>query len=536
MGSASESINTEVLIIGGGFGGIYALHQLRDKLGLQTVLVEAGSDFGGVWYWNRYPGARVDSEAPFYQLSVHEVWKDWNFTQRFPDDAELRRYFAHADRVLNLRKDAVFNTVIEGVSWADGRWTANTTDGRQFKCKYLILATGSSYKKHYPDFPNMRSYKGELIHAADMPRHKELDFKSKRVAVIGNGSTGLQIVQELAREETCQLTSYIRTPNIAFPMDQRVRTEEEENAAKSFYEALFTASKTCKGGFPYNQMHKSWAECDDAERLARLEELWNRGGFGFLIGNYKEMLLDKEVNAFIYDFWVRRVRSRMRDGPKRDIVAPLKQAQFIGTKRPGIEHDYYEALDRPNVEIVNLLETPIQTFTEEGIDGRQYDMVFLATGYDALTGSLLDLQIRDKNGVLLQDKWKKGTFTWLGLGIDGMPNMFMVYSPQAPTSLSNGPPIIEIQVDWIRDAIEKMQRDNIDNIEPRFEAADKWRQGIQDLNNKTLYPLANSWYMGANVPGKPREQLVYLAGVDVYNKACREALQDWNGFEVTYKA
>lgn len=523
---------TEALIIGGGFGGIYALHNLRAQ-GISAKLVEAGADFGGVWHWNRYPGARVDSEFPFYQLSIPEVYKTFSFRERFSSDGEIRQYFQHLANVLDLRKDAIFNTIVEGVTW-DGQWTCKTKDGKTITCKYLFLCTGSSYKKNYPAFPGLETFSGTLIHSAAYPE-TGVDVKGKKVAVIGNGSTGVQIIQTLAKQD-CSLTAYIRTPIMALPMHQRSITPQEQESLKSFYHILLKAGRGCKTGFPYISPSKLFSHSSEEEREALFEELWARGGFSYFLSNYLEFIVDKEVNASIYNFWARKTRARVQNPVKRDIVAPVKQEHWFGVKRPSLEQDYYETIDRHNVELVNLKKTPIKEITAEGIvtdELHKFDIIILATGYDAMTGSLMDLKIQDKQGRLLQEKWKNGVQTYLGLMIEGMPNMFMVYSPQAPTALSNGPPVIESQIDWIIEALARMKKEGIKSIEPQQQFAVQWRKDIQDLNEKTLYPLENSWYMGANIPGKVREQLMYIGGVDAYNAAIWKALDGWQGFDLS---
>ncbi|TVY54385.1 Baeyer-Villiger monooxygenase [Lachnellula suecica] len=530
---ASRDFYTEVLIVGGGFGGVYALYKFR-QLGLNVKLVEAGSDFGGVWHWNRYPGARVDSEFPFYQLSIPEVYKTFDFRERFPSHTELRRYFDHARNVLDLDRDAVFNTIVQGVTWSNGKWTCRIKDGRIIACKYLVLCTGSSYKKHLPAFKGLDAFGGTLLHSAAFPE-EGVDVKGKRVAVIGNGSTGVQIIQELAKQD-CDLSAFIRTPIMALPMKQRAIPAQEQESLRSFYDALLKASKASKAGFPYNNQVKTFSDASDTEREAVFEELWARGGFAFFLSNYVEFVTDKTANECIYNFWAKKTRARVQNPVKRDIVAPLKQEHYFGVKRPSLEQDYYESIDKPNVTLVNLKANPIREITKDGIqtnEHHKFDIIILATGYDAMTGSLMDLRIRDREGRLLQELWSDGVETYLGLMITGMPNMFMVYSPQAPTALSNGPAIIESQVDWVISAISKMEADGIKTIEPQRLFAAKWRKDIQEMNAKTLYPLENSWYMGANIPGKVREQLMYLGGVDAYNAAIKDALVEWKGFDLT---
>lgn len=534
----SHDFFTEVLVIGGGLSGMYALHKFK-KLGIAVNLVEAGSDFGGTWHHNRYPGARVDSEFPFYQLSIPEVYNTFDFTERFPSDVELRRYVDHVAKVLDLRKAALFNTVVEGITWNEQpkQWTCCTKTKRVITCKYLVLCTGSSYKKYLPQFRGLEKFHGTLLHSASFDTRENIDMESKRIAVIGNGATGVQLIQELGKREGCTLTAFIRTPIIALPMKQRTVSKTEQRGLKSFYDSLFRAAKQCKTGFPYNSPPKPFADATNEEKRIHLERLWDQGGFSFFLSNYMEFVTDRKVNEYIYNFWAEKTRARVTDPTKRDIVAPIKQANLFGVKRPSLEQDYYEVVDRPNVHLVNVKETPVQEMTEDGIltnDGqhRKFDVIVLATGYDAMTGSLMDLWIRDRDGRSLQDLWRDGVETYLGLMIVGMPNMFMAYSPQAPTALSNGSTVIEIQVDWVVDAITKMKDENLETIEPRKEFAQKWREDIQEMNSKTLYPAESSWYMGANIPGKVREQLMYIGGVDAYQKAIMDALSEWKGFDV----
>jgi len=531
--SKIQNLTTDVLIVGGGFGGVYGMHQFR-QLGLSVKLFEAGSYFGGTWYWNRYPGARVDSETPYYSLSIPAVWKTFTWSERFPGHEEIRRYFQHADKTLDLSKDAFFNTIVVEARYDGSQWVVKTLDGGVAHATYLVLATGSSYKTHWPDFKNLSHYKGLLLHSAAYPE-EGIDFQGKKVGIIGNGATGVQLVQELAREN-CELTAFIRTPNIALPMSQRQMSVEEQEAHKAFYESYFRSAKDTTAGFPFNTVNKSIWEATPEEQESLFEELWGRGGFNFTIGNYRDFLTDKKANALFYEFWARKVRERVKDPWKRDVVAPLPQTQLFGTKRPSLEQDYYEMLDRPNVTVVDLNKTPIVEFEETGVKTTEkvhhFDIVIMATGYDSVTGSLTDMNLYDTDGRTVKAKWQDGVYTYLGLTIDKMPNLFMVYSPQAPTAFANGPAIIEIQIDWIAAAIKKMRDEGIKSIAPKFEAADKWRSDIQTMNEKTLHPLSNSWYMGANIPGKKREQLLYLGGLDTYNKVTHGALDGWRGFEI----
>lgn len=534
---SGDDYDVDVLIVGGGFGGVYALWKMR-QLGLKTKLVEAGSEFGGTWHWNSYPGARVDSEVPYYALSIPEVWKTWNWSERFPGHVELKQYFRHVDKVLDLNKDALFNRIVVGVKYDGKVWTAELKDGDTFRCTYLILATGSSYKKHIPEIKGFDSYKGQLIHAADWPR-EDLQVKGKKVGIIGNGATGVQIVQDLGKKD-CELTIFIRTPICALPMRQRKVSVEEQETSKMAYEFFFDGLKNSRAGFPFKTPTKSFWDATPTEREARMEEGWSRGGFAFNQGTYRDFIYDKEANKLFYEFWVKKVRQRITDLKKAEIVAPSPQQTWFATKRPSLEQDYYDVINQDNVSVVDLKATPIERLEETGLktseELHELDIIILATGYDAVTGSLLEMGIEDKNGVPLRQKWKQGVRTQLGLMIPDMPNLFMVYSPQAPTSFANGPPIIEIQVDWVADAITKMKSEGVTTIEPQAGSAEKWMDEVKRIGEKTLYTEVDSWYMGSNIPGKPRELLLYLGGVDTYGKICNKALSTWDGFEVGPKA
>lgn len=529
-------IETDAIVIGGGFGGCNSLYKLREQ-GLSVKLIEAGSAFGGVWHWNRYPGARVDTEMPSYQFNIPAVWKGWNWSQRFPGDEELRRYFQHVDSVLGLSKDALFNAIVTRVQYDVGscRWTVVTNTGLQATCKYLIAATGSSYKKHYPKFQGLNTYAGKLVHAADYP--KDLDITGKRVGIVGNGASGLQIVQDLAKKD-CQLNVFIRTPCFAIPMRQREITPEEAEMMKGYYDGIFDRCYKSVTGFPHNTRLQSAHQATPEERKVLFDELWARGGYSFLVSNYYDFLLDEKANSIFYDYWVQKTRARMTNLEKMDLVAPLKQHMLIGTKRPSLEQDYYEMVDRPNVTLHNLKQSPIVEFdttglvTCEGSSNKHLDLdiVMCATGYDAVTGSLLDLGITDKNGQSLEEKWSNGVLTHLGLMVPDAPNFFMVYGPQAPTSLANGPPFIEMEVDWICKAIVKMDREGLQSIEPTQQAAEEWRDHVAAVSEHTLYPKTDSWYMGSNIPGKRREPLIYLGGMQRWWQSCTEALENWDGF------
>ncbi|KAH9234480.1 hypothetical protein K456DRAFT_1948122 [Colletotrichum gloeosporioides 23] len=528
----------EALIIGGGFGGVYALHQLR-RLGLRAHIVEAGAALGGVWHWNRYPGARVDSEAPYYQLSVKEVWKDWAWSQRFPGHEEIKRYFRHVDAVLDISRDVSYGTIVVGADFDEetGLWSVETDKGRRITARFLIPATGSSNKRYEPNFEGMEEFEGVVVHSASWPEGG-IDFRGKKVAVIGAGATGVQCVQEIAKADGVELTVYIRHPNIALPMVQREMTEMEQRQLKSVYGILFRAARESMPGLPCDGTTKVAAQASEEEREAFWEELWHRGGFNFQAGNYVDYLNDEKANRSMYEFWKKKTGPRVRDPAKRAIVVPEEPPFPFATKRSSLEQDYYECLDQENVEVVGVKKNPIRRFsrrgivTENGIE-REHDIILLATGYDNCTGSLTSMGLRGKDGVDMKDRWKDGVWTYLGLMVRGCPNMFMIYGPQAPTALTNAPPFIEQQVEFITDFIAKLRNENVKSIEPRREAEEQWKELILSMNEATLFRKNDSsWYLGANIPGKPREQLNYVGGIPPYMKACREGTSDWRNFDV----
>ncbi|KAJ4375304.1 hypothetical protein N0V83_002390 [Neocucurbitaria cava] len=535
-GHATTEAEYDVIIVGAGFSGISALHRLR-KDGLKTHIFEAGSDFGGVWFWNRYPGARVDSETPFYQLNIPEVYNTWTFSQRFPDHSELRRYIAHIDKTLDLRKDVSFNTKVNGCTWDKeaAQWTVKTENGGKARAKFLILATGLLHRTHLPQWPGQEKYKGIIHHSGAWP--EETSVKGKKVAVIGAGATSVQIVQELAKEAS-HLTVLMRRPSYCLPMGQRTWTEEEQIAWRAYYPALFAAGRNSGVGFPSKRLDQRAQDVSAAEREAYFERLWKSGGFQFLLRNYNNIVLDKEANKIVYDFWKTKVRERLTDPKKQALMAPDEMPYYFGTKRTPLEHDYYDVLNQDNVDVVDINAHPIQSFTDRGLQlagentDREYDYVVCATGFDSFTGSLTHMGLTSKDGVDIKDVWADGVRTYLGMTMHGFPNAFMVYSPQAPTALSNGPTIIECQCDFACDTIKALRAQGAKTIEATSGAEDEWKSTMNAMVEHTLYPYTNSWWNTSNIPGKKAENQSYILGLDNYEKQCRGTMAEWKGFDV----
>ncbi|KAF2712455.1 cyclohexanone 1,2-monooxygenase-like protein [Pleomassaria siparia CBS 279.74] len=525
-----NNLETDVLIVGAGFGGIYLMHKLR-QLGFKCKIYEAGKSLGGIWHWNCYPGARVDSQVPVYEYSLPEIWEDWTWSERYPGFAELRKYFDHVEKKLDIKKDVAFDTRVTSGHFdkPSSKWIIGTEDGRTAKSRYLLLATGFAAKRHFPDWPGLDKFKGEIHHSSFWP-NEGVDVTGKRIAVIGTGSTGIQISMETSKTAK-SVTVYQRTANLCLPLQQKQLTAEEQQKRKEKYPKFFEDRLTTFAGFQYDFVERNTFDDTPEEREAFYEERFANGGFEFWLANYKDLLFDKKANREAYDFWARKTRARITDPRKRDILAPLEPPHAFGTKRPALETNFYDMLNRPENDVVDIKATPVVEVTETGIktaDGtlREFDVIALATGFDSVTGGMKNMGLKDVDGVELSEKWKMGTWTNLGMSCNGYPNMFFLYGAQGPTAFSNGPSCVEVQGDWIIDTIKKLRDEDIKYIDSTKEAEEEWRRKVTELSDKTLFPGTSSWYMGANIPGKPREQLNYAGGLPLYEKECRDSLNN----------
>ncbi|KAM0452520.1 hypothetical protein ACHAPV_009416 [Trichoderma viride] len=537
-GPYSDNLEIDALVVGAGFAGIFMLKTLRD-LGLKTHIFEAGNDIGGTWHWNCYPGAGVDSEVPEYEFSWPEVWKSWNWSSNYPNYDELRAYFDHVDKVIGVKKDCAFNTVVVGAHFDSvaGKWIIRTEDGRTTKAKYLILGTGFSAKRYIPDWPGISKFKGTIHHSSFWPE-EGIDVKGKKCAVIGTGASGVQIVQAWG-PEAGELKVFQRTPNLTVPSHKRDLTNEEQEKTKRYYPELFRYRETSFAGFTYDWVEKNTFDDTAEDREAFYEEKWNAGGFRFWLSLYKDNLFNAEANKKSYDFWAKKIRDRMEDPKKRDILAPLVMPHFFGIKRPCLEFNYYEQFNRPNVDVVDIKDNAIKDFDETGIileDGTHHelDVIAIATGFDIVTGAMTQLGLESLSKTKLEEEWTSGVETYLGLTVNGYPNMFYLYGPQAPTLFSNGPTTIEVQGRWITDCIQKMQLKDIKYINAKHAASVAWKKNIVDLTNEMLVPTVRSTYMGGSIPNKIFEPVCYPSGVPKYAKDIRAALDDMSGFEVVY--
>jgi len=535
-GPYSDNLEVDALVVGGGFGGVFCFYELR-KAGYKTVIYEAGNDLGGTWRWNCYPGAMVDSEIPEYQLSIPETYKDWTWPSNYPTYEDLRAYFDHCDKVLDIKSNTAFDSVVVEAQFDtnQGRWHVRTADGRTAKAKYLVVAAGFAAKRYVPDeFVGIDSFKGVVHHSSFWP-DLNIDVSDKRCCVIGTGASGVQITQNWGPKAK-HLKVFQRTPNLAVPMRKKALTAEEQNRAKPDYPELFALREKCFGGFLYTFSERGTFEDTPEEREAFYRKLWEDGGFRFWLGNYKDYLFDPKANREAYNFWAKNVRYRIGDRKARDLLAPLEPPHPFGVKRPCLEFNYYEQFNRDNVELVDIKNNPIAAFTEKGIklkDGtvHEFDVICIATGFDVVTGGMTAMGLRNINGASLGDEWKKAAYTYLGTTISGYPNMFHLYGPHGPTLLSNGPTSVEVQGRWIVDAIKQIDRQGLKYINPTAAASEQWKKKINALSDKSLFPTTKSTYMGGSKPDKAFEQVNYAGGIPHYHEDIRAALPGFEGFE-----
>lgn len=498
-----------------------------------------------LYLWHACPafspdiGAAVDSEVPEYEFSWPEVWQTWNWKTNYPSYQDLRDYFDHVDRVVGIKKDVAFNTVVVGGRFdtAAGQWTIETADGRATRAKYLILGTGFSARRYIPDWPGLDRFQGVVHHSSFWPDGKPVPVRGKRCAVIGTGASGVQIVQAWG-PEAAQLTVFQRTPNLALPLRRRPLTVAEQASAKRFYPELFRYRECTFTGFLYDVLERQTLDDTPAQRQQAYEAAWAAGGFRFWVAVYKDLLTDPAANRAAYGFWADQVRARIGDPRLRELLAPRAPPHYFGIKRPCLEQTYFEQFNRPTVDVVDVQANPIRGFTETGLclaDGtvHEVDVVAVATGFDVVTGAMTQLGLHSIDGdAALQDQWADGAETYLGMTVSGYPNMFHLYGVHGPTLLSNGPSTVEVQGRWIADAIAKIEQQGIRYINPKPEAARAWKEHILDLNNATLFPTTKSTYMGGSVPGKAYEPVCYAGGIPAYRKDIRSALDSMEGFSI----
>ena len=507
----------DVLVIGAGFAGLYQLYRLREA-GFDVRVIEAGDDVGGTWYWNRYPGARCDIDSIEYSYSFDDdLQQEWEWSERFAAQPELLRYLQHVAERFDLRKDITFQTRVQKLDWDESArlWTATTDGGTSLTARFVIAATGNLSVPTQPSFPGLEDFSGELYSTSRWP-HEGVDLTGKRVAVIGTGSSGLQTITTIA-PVVGSLTVFQRTPCFSAPAHNRPIAAELAEA-KPHYAEIRERAKYEPDGYDCRTGTTALLETEPAEVLKELDRRWDEGGL-CASAAYTDLGTDLKANEVVADYFRDRIRSIVKDPVVAERLCPTTYPIF--TKRMCVDTGYYEVYNQPNVELVDLREEPIVRITASGIvaGGRQhdFDVIILATGFDAMTGALNAIDIRNGDHAL-RDKWEHGPRTYLGLMSAGFPNLFTITGPQSPGVLSNMVTSIEQHVGFVSHVLEYLRDHGYDRIDAEPEAEDAWVTATNDLANMTIFPMAASWYMGANVPGKQRIFMPFVGGVGLYRQ------------------
>jgi cation diffusion facilitator CzcD-associated flavoprotein CzcO len=526
----------DAIVIGAGFAGMYMVHRLRE-LGFTVHGFEAGDDVGGTWYWNRYPGARCDSESMYYSYSfLPDLEQEWPLDERYPGQPVILKYLRQVADRLQLRDYFTFNAKVVSSSYDDdaNTWTVRTEDGTELRATYLVTAVGCLSTANKPVFPGAENFAGRSLHTGNWP-HEPVDLTGLRVGVIGTGASGIQAIPVIA-EQAGHLTVFQRTAQFTIPAANGPLNPEFAAMWKQNYQEWRRRGRHSRGGIPYPASVTSALEVSAAERTAAFEGAWEQGGFMFSQGTFYDLVVNEEANQTAADF----VRSKISEIVHDPAVAEmLKPRTFpFGTKRLPLDTNYYETFNRPNVTLVDLRATPIEEITGTGIrtTAGEYDLdvIVYATGFDALTGPLFALGIQGRHGKALAEAWADGPKTYLGLSVPDFPNLFTITGPGSPSVLSNMPVSIEQHVEWISDCLAYLREHGMDTIEARPDAMESWTEHVQQVAGHTLFPKAASWYMGANIPGKPRLFLPYIGGVGLYRDKCEAIAADgYEGFELT---
>lgn len=520
----------DVVVVGAGIAGLYQLYRLRE-LGVTYRVFEAGSGIGGTWFWNRYPGARCDVESLEYSYSFSdELEQEWEWTERYPAQPEILRYIEHVADRFDLLRDIELNTRVEKAVWNGSRWEITTSRGETVDARYCIFATGCLSKPKDLEIPGLDTFTGSIYSTARWP-HEGVDFTGRRVAVVGTGSSGVQSIPVIAKQAT-DLTVFQRTPNYVIPAHNASLDPEVQDARKASYRQFRVDARESPSGLLGTLPERNALDATPEERRVAFEAAWTEGSLGALRRTYADLGLDLAANDTVAEFIRGKIREIVKDPEVAEILTPHDHP--FGTKRPCLDTGYFQTYNLPHVRLVDVRKTPIEEITATGIRTTdatvEVDDLVLATGFDAMTGALLAVDIRGWEGVRLADVWAEGPRTYLGLGTAGFPNLFTITGPGSPSVLSNMIVSIEQHVDWITDCLKYLRGGT---IEPTPEAQQTWVEHVAEVGEATLYPLAKSWYLGSNVPGKPRVFLPYIGGVDKYRSICDEvAAENYKGFRV----
>jgi cyclohexanone monooxygenase len=541
IGDAKAS-GFDVVIVGAGFGGMYLLHRLRG-LGLSARIFEAATGVGGTWYWNRYPGARCDVESMQYSFSFSkELQQEWSWSERFAGQPEILAYANHVADRFDLRRDIQLETRVTAAHFdeATKRWRVTTDRGDEVSAQYCVMATGCLSTARLPDIKGRDTFEGATYHTGYWP-HEGVDFTGLRVAVIGTGSSAIQAIPVIAAHAGT-LTVFQRTPNYSIPSRNGPMTPDYEVPWKTNYETRRAKARTMRTGILYDATDRNYGVNDVSamdvspdERARVYEQRWATGGTSFMAA-FNDLITNQASNDTASEFVRSKIRAIVKDPATAEILCPKDYP--IGTKRICVDTNYFEAYNRPNVTLIDIKATPIEEITPTGVrtttGSYEFDAIVYATGFDAMTGALTNVDIRGRDGIQLREKWYGGPQTYLGLMTAGLPNLFMITGPGSPSVLSNMIVSIEQHVDWTVDAIAHMRANGLATIEPTADAETRWGQHVNEAGERTLYTRAASWYMGANIPGKPRVFMPYIGGVGVYRQECDDvAANGYEGFVLT---
>jgi cation diffusion facilitator CzcD-associated flavoprotein CzcO len=524
----------DAVVIGGGFSGLYMLHRLRDVLGLRVRLYEAGSGVGGTWYWNRYPGARCDSEGYVYCYSFsEELLQDHTWASRYPEQPEILDYLGHVADRFELRSDIQLDTRVTSCRFRDrdNRWEIETDRGERVSAQFLVSAVGLlASVTHVPDLPGLESFRGDWYHTGRWP-HEQIDFSGKKVGVIGTGSTGVQAIPVIAKEAD-ELYVFQRSPQFTVPARNHRLDRAYVDDVKANYAEIWDKARWSAGGFPWQHNGVSALDVTPREREALFESLWEEGGFKFVFGSYRDILTDERANRYAADFIRSKIRERVDDPGTAEKLTPYDHP--FGGRRPIIDSNYYETYNRDNVTLVSLRDSPIEEITPTGIKTTdaeyELDVIVFATGFDAVTGPFFKMDIVGKRGKPLTEKWADGPQTYLGVATAGFPNMFMITGPGS--TFGNLPVSIEHHVEWIANCIEHMRKSDIDVVEARADAENAWMEHVRAVADRTVAANTDSWWTGGNIPGKPRAVLFFLGSYGNYRQLCEDiAADDYRGFD-----
>ena len=521
----------DAVVIGAGFAGMYMLHRLRG-LGFSTRVLEAGKGVGGTWYWNRYPGARCDVESVQYSYQFSpELEQDWEWTERYATQPEILKYANHVADRYDLRRDIRFETRVTRATFDEGDnvWLVETDRGDRILARFLITAMGCLSSPNTPKIPGLADFKGPTYHTGNWP-HDGVDFTGKTVGVIGTGSSAIQSIPIMAQQAS-HLTVFQRTANYTIPAHNAPLDPAYVRQVKAGYREMRRRAKTLPAGIDLKVNNVPAIETPDEERRRQYQERWDYGGLGFM-ASFNDLLLNDRSNQTAAEFVREKIREIVKDPKTAEILSPKN---IIGCKRLCVDTGYWETFNRPNVTLVDISEEPIERITATGLRARGQDYTFdclvLATGFDAMTGALLKIDIRGRDGVALKDRWSEGPKTYLGLTVVGFPNLFTITGPGSPSVLTNMLPSIEQHVDWIADCLAAVRDKGASVIEPVEQAQEDWVVHVGSAAGITLRSTCSSWYVGANIPGKPRVFMPYIGGLPAYIERCEAVVaKDYEGF------